>query len=82
MPFTKKIKKIFFDRTRNLLLTYIFYRMGYPIVLVVGSKSCQEVPKIEVHICGKSMELDLNASILEISKYMREAKNKYNSSII
>ncbi|XP_075159774.1 prolyl-tRNA synthetase 2-like protein, mitochondrial [Haematobia irritans] len=50
-------------------------RMGYPIVIVVGSKSCEDIPKIEIHINGKSKDLDLNEALLEISEYLKQKTN-------
>ncbi|XP_013115163.1 probable proline--tRNA ligase, mitochondrial [Stomoxys calcitrans] len=50
-------------------------RMGYPLIIVIGSKSCEEVPKIEIHINGKPMDLDLNSSLLEIREYLQQKTN-------
>ncbi|XP_058975690.1 probable proline--tRNA ligase, mitochondrial [Musca domestica] len=46
-------------------------RMGYPIIIVIGSKSCEQVPKVEVHINGVSKELEINLALTEITDYLK-----------
>lgn len=45
--------------------------MGYPIIIVIGSKSCEQVPKVEVHINGVSKELEINLALTEITDYLK-----------
>lgn len=45
--------------------------MGYPIVLVVGSKACEEIPRVEVHINDNYYDLEMNLAIQEVAKYQK-----------
>lgn len=46
--------------------------MGYPIIVVIGSKSCDASPKVELIIKGTSLELDVNSALLELAKYQKQ----------
>lgn len=46
-------------------------RMGYPIVIVVGAKSAEDVPTVELHFDGKRKDLDVNGVCEELVEYNR-----------
>lgn len=46
--------------------------MGYPVIVVVGSKACLTESKIEIIIREKSMELDIYTSLQELAKYKKK----------
>ncbi|XP_037806486.1 probable proline--tRNA ligase, mitochondrial [Lucilia sericata] len=46
-------------------------RMGYPVIVVAGSKACLKEPKVEVIIKENSMELDFNTALQELAKYKK-----------
>lgn len=43
--------------------------MGYPIIVVIGSKACSVEPKIEVFANGNNMELEVQSALQELAKY-------------
>lgn len=53
--------------------------MGYPIIVVVGSNSILDVPKIELYINGKHLELEINDLLAEISSYQKQLLTKKQS---
>ncbi|KAM7358500.1 prolyl-tRNA synthetase 2-like protein, mitochondrial isoform 3-T6 [Cochliomyia hominivorax] len=44
-------------------------RMGYPIIVVVGSKACSTEPKVEFILKEKSLDLDIKTTMQELAKY-------------
>lgn len=45
--------------------------MGYPIIVVLGSKACLSEPKVEVYINGNYMELDIITALQEFANYRK-----------
>lgn len=45
-------------------------KMGYPVVIVVGAKSADDVPTVEFHLDGKRTDLDVNEVCKELSEYL------------
>lgn len=43
--------------------------MGYPIIVVIGSKASSTEPKIEIITNGNNMELEIQSALQELAKY-------------
>ncbi|XP_065370922.1 probable proline--tRNA ligase, mitochondrial [Calliphora vicina] len=50
-------------------------RMGYPVIIVAGSKACLTEPKVEIIIREKSIELDIYTALQELAKYKKQKIN-------
>lgn len=49
-------------------------RMGYPIVIVVGAKSAEDMPTVEFHFDGERKDLNVNGVCKELVEYNRLKK--------
>uniref|UniRef100_A0A034VBT6 Probable proline--tRNA ligase, mitochondrial n=1 Tax=Bactrocera dorsalis TaxID=27457 RepID=A0A034VBT6_BACDO len=57
-------------------------RMGYPIIVVIGSKAANAVPKIELHyISGETMDVEPNEALALIAKYTNHKRELYNTKL-
>lgn len=52
--------------------------MGYPIIIVIGTKVLEEVPKLEIHINGIKGEYSKKEILSSVAEYFRNKKKLIN----
>lgn len=63
------------------LIISCLYRMGYPLIVVVGTKCMEQPPRLELFKDGNCLLLDTNAVLNEIKQYS-QAKEVYQKSAL
>lgn len=60
----------------EIILFLVFYRIGYPLIVVVGSKCLEQPVQVELFMNGKCLLLDVNSALNEISRYYNRNKRR------
>ena len=57
--------------------------MGYPIIVVIGSKAANAIPKVELHLTsGETMDVEPSEALALIAKYTNHKRKLYNSKLV
>ncbi|XP_053963815.1 probable proline--tRNA ligase, mitochondrial [Anastrepha ludens] len=56
-------------------------RMGYPVIVVIGSKTTSPTPKVELHLAQTTMEIEPKEALAVVAQYIKEKHKLYNTTL-
>lgn len=57
--------------------------MGYPNIVVIGSKAASVTPKVELHLpSGDAMDVEPSEALALIAKYINYKRDLYSTNLV